>query len=183
MRRAGLRSAQPWRSAQLRRDSHLLSHRNTSITSHYAFSWNQTPGPMIIPGPEVTMATAPAKSPSLPSQPNPVQIRYEHHTEELNPVRVTSQKQRLCDKLAATHSVRSDSRLKLTLQTSVLQTSCRLHTKCLLSVSLKKEKRKNGGYGWREERKRGKKRKWCQIPRLPNPTRWCQRSSNTLLMQ
>lgn len=44
------------------------------------------PGPMIIPGAEVTIATALAQSRSLPSQSNPVQIRYDHHREELNPL-------------------------------------------------------------------------------------------------
>lgn len=102
------------------------------------------PGPMIIPGHGVTMATAPAKSPSLPSQSNPVQIRYDHHTEELNPVRIISQKQRLCDKLAA---IRSPLRLQTeadpqNISEDVFKTSRRLQTECLLSVSSEKKERK-----------------------------------------
>ena len=54
----------------------------------------ETRFPMIIPCPGVAMATAQAQSSSLLSESNPVQIRYDHRTEELNPLRIISQKQR-----------------------------------------------------------------------------------------
>lgn len=102
------------------------------------------PGAMITPGPEVTMATALAQSPSLPSESNPVQIRYDHHTEELNHLGLYLRNKRLCGKLTAIYAVYSDSRLKLTLQTAqrmFLKPLCRLQTKCLFSVSFKKKKK------------------------------------------
>lgn len=120
---------------------------------------------MITPGPEVTMATALAQSPSLPSESNPVQIRYEHHTEELNHLGLYLRNKRLCGKLTAIYAVYSDSRLKLTLQTAqrmFLKPLCRLQTKCLFSVSFKKKKneKKNWQHGpKRRGREKGKGQK------------------------
>lgn len=50
-----------------------------------------------------------------PPETNPVQIRYDHQTEELDPQRIRAQKQKLCDKLAAFCSL---LRLRTVLQNS-----------------------------------------------------------------
>lgn len=145
---------------------------------------------MIIPGPVLPwqqpwLCLAPPPPPP-PSRSNPAQIRYDHHTEQLNPAGLCHGTRRAAE---------NDAQIQLQTGADPPHNSggcfhptppypsplCRLQTKCLFSVRQNREKkRKVGGKGSRrqggerrEKKDKKKEEEQCQIPLqlLPNRAR------------
>lgn len=172
------------KAAQLRWNS--LSHRNLSKTSHSAFPetrcWpNDYPWFLWLPWQQPWLS-----HPLCP--PSPIPYRLDMTIIQRNWI--------LWDYISENRDCVTYSQL-YTLPTQIpdwrwpskqlkrmfLKPSRRLQTKCLFSVSQRKKKK-----NWRlrpKKKKEAEKGKRCLFPQLclPDPAGWCERCSNTLLMQ